>query len=69
MSKKITHLNSLLRGTGLAVHTYSPGDGITRYRFGFGDSYFTMEREATVLGFAQAEAFAMGVACGQFIKA
>ena len=50
---------------GLYVGTYSPGDGITRYRFfksphGRPVSYFSQDGLYTALGLKQAEAWLAG---------
>lgn len=47
---------------GFDVHTYSPGDGVTRYRFGHGDDYFSMQSSYTALGASEALAYANGLA-------
>lgn len=53
---------------GLTVYTYSPGDGVTRYRFTrdedgrAGDGYFGCRALYTALGLAEALAFAEGAA-------
>ena len=54
---------------GFGVDTYSPGDGVTRYRFfdrePFG--YFAGNGIYTALGIAEAEAFARGLSWGYHV--
>lgn len=41
--------------------TYSPGDGVTRYRFStLGGDYFAIRNEYTALGIKEALAYAFG---------
>lgn len=72
MAKRTTkreHLEAICRGVGFYFATYSPGDGITRYRFypdaagqenGARHDYFSGEAEWTALGYAEAEVYAVG---------
>lgn len=54
-------LRNIAQGVGLYVSTYSPGDGVTRYRFTFEDvDYFATDGIYTALGIAEAEAFVLG---------
>ena len=51
---------------GFSVDTYSPGDGVTRYRF-FSENaanYFSGNGVFTALGFKEAIAFARGLSVG-----
>uniref|UniRef100_A0A6H1ZZ97 Uncharacterized protein n=1 Tax=viral metagenome TaxID=1070528 RepID=A0A6H1ZZ97_9ZZZZ len=63
---KQTRLEQLQKAcgeVGLWVDTYSPGDGITRYRFfkEAGNSYFGPKNGIyTALGFKEARTFARG---------
>lgn len=64
---RLTDLQSRAARCNLHIRTYSPGDGITRYRF-FTDpanSYFGPSSGiGTVLGFKAAETFANGFIAG-----
>lgn len=66
---RLERIERKLEGTGIVVATHSPGDGVTRYKFGradlgYGDGYFGMKKLHTVLGVKAAEAFAAGVRVG-----
>jgi hypothetical protein len=63
------HLNNALTRTGVYVRTYSPGDGMTRYRFFSPDvevsEYFgPSDGMHTALGFRDAKRYALGVLQG-----
>lgn len=60
-------VQAILTGSGskLKVHTWGPGDGMLRYRFGYGDSYHSGSGKFTALGFKEACAFAHGVYIGR----
>lgn len=64
MSKFHNLRNSIKQGwrdRGLFVDTYSPGDGVTRYRFFLTDSdYFSDHGIYTALGWKEAVTFAAG---------
>jgi hypothetical protein len=69
MAAKKTKLQDLRDSLpkGYTVETYSPGDGITRYRFFRGapakQTYFGPDSGInTALGFKEAAAFALGLA-------
>ena len=51
----------LAKSAGFDVHTYSPGDVVTRFRFGHGDDYFSMQSSYTALGSAEALVYANGL--------
>lgn len=69
---KIEKLRKLGLGAGFGVSDYSPGDGITRYRF-FKDeevvSFFTSFGCCTKLGLKEALAYAEGRRDGYFSRA
>ncbi len=72
MAKRTTkreHLEAICAGVGFYFATYSPGDGVTRYRFypdtardedGAKQDYFSGDGEWTALGYAEAEVYAVG---------
>ena len=72
MAKRTTkreHLEAICAGVGFYFATYSPGDGVTRYRFypdtardedGAKHDYFSGDGEWTALGYAEAEVYAVG---------
>jgi len=58
--RNFKHMQNL---TGLVVRTYSPGDGVTRYRFfppGSESDYFSGSELYTALGLAEAVTFMRG---------
>lgn len=58
-------LTQYLEGTGLEVREWSPGDGVTRYRFVYGkEGYFESCSHLTVLGLASARKVAQGILLG-----
>lgn len=58
-------LTKYLSGTGIAVSEWSPGDGVTRYRFLFdGQTYFETDGIVTVLGYGNAQRVARGIRAG-----
>jgi hypothetical protein len=64
-AKRKTQLDELREALprGYSISTWSPGDGVTRYRF-FDDgtrSYFGGNGIYTALGFKQAAIFALGL--------
>ena len=67
---KLTRLEELQKSlpSGLYVYTYSPGDGITRYRFSQSASscYFACRSIYTALGYKEAATFARGMAEGYY---
>lgn len=74
MSSRDQFLNELTTRAGLQVHTYSPGDGITRYRFfpiidGERQDYFGPRRGiATVLRLSAAFIWIKAYIAGQDSK-
>ena len=61
-------MERLAREAGLYVATYSPGDGVTRYRFFKGKkpkSYFEATGLYTALGISEAEAWLEGYRRGR----
>jgi len=60
-----SELEEFCRENGFWVTTYSPGDGVTRYRFASdpGD-YFAVRADFTALGLKEATAYAIGRAHG-----
>lgn len=69
--KKQSDLNWLkgyCKRFGLYVYTYSPGDGVTRYRFSLDEDsdYCGCNGLRTVLGYERAEIFADGFGCGLY---
>lgn len=68
-AKRTTRLQELeehCANVGLYVDTYSPGDGVTRYRFDpERPDYFAMRGIYTALGLKEAWAFANGYAYGR----
>lgn len=66
-SKRMTEIQCRLP-EGIGFDTYSPGDGVTRYRFFRGDySYFSVpgwDTIYTALGFKEAMTMAMGISAG-----
>ena len=53
------------RGVGLYVTTWSPGDGVTRYRFAHEDGdYFAVRALYTALGLTEAVTFWRGYRAG-----
>lgn len=56
---RLSYLRGEAHYVGLTVHTYSPGDGVTRYRFARPNvrDYFESNGLATVLGISAAEAW------------
>lgn len=66
---KPDEIRRLAKYAGFNVHTYLPGDGVTRYRFGHGEDYFSMESSYTALGAKEALAYANGLAdCAEYLK-
>ena len=58
-------LADIAYGYGLDVFTYSPGDGVTRYRFakvGAQDGYFGGDGITTLLGRKEARLWLLGYA-------
>lgn len=57
-------LRDACEAAGFTVRTYSPGDGVTRYRFSTIDErsgdYFAMRNEYTALGLKEAWTYAAG---------
>ena len=57
------HMNAVLKHCNLDVFTYSPGDGVTRYKFApkgkYGD-YFTADCGARACGFSEAMTWLYG---------
>ena len=68
MSLATANLKENARLAGLKVGTYSPGDGITRYRFYTADTlnadYFADSGLVTVLGRKNAQLFIFAFALG-----
>jgi hypothetical protein len=62
---KLQTIVHLAKSAGFDVRTYSPGDGVTRYRFGHGEDYFSMSSTYTALGTKEALAYASGLADGK----
>lgn len=58
---KVQRLKEACEAAGFYVSTYSPGDGVTRYRFSSepGD-YFAVQADFTALGYKEACAYAIG---------
>lgn len=54
---RLETLNAQLRTYGLQCYSYSPGDGVTRYRFSrdLDSDYFACRAVVTVLGYGQAD--------------
>ena len=70
--KTVTMLSELSRAAEryhLVIHTYSPGDGVTRYRFfkHFVDGYFSDDGVHTSLGSKAAWEFLKGVEVGYYL--
>jgi len=70
----MSRLEELRRGMkeiGVTIATYSPGDGVTRYRFTLnGQGYFQAsggDNLATALGIAEAETLANGLMLGYWL--
>ena len=64
---KIEQLREMGQRGNFYVGTYSPGDGVTRYRFTSGTdsiNYFAMSSFYTALGFREASAYAEGRLAG-----
>lgn len=60
-----TQLEYAARDVGLTVSTWSPGDGMTRYRFSDdGQDYFACQPLYTALGIAEAVTWFRGYASG-----
>lgn len=58
-------LSRYLEDTGIGVREWSPGDGVTRYRFVWaGQSYFETDGLVTVLGYGNAQRVARGILIG-----
>lgn len=68
MKKRQLQLKESAKSLGIRVHTYSPGDGVTRYRFfrywSDVDSYFSGPGIYTALGIREAETFLDGFSAG-----
>ena len=68
MSSKLDTLNAELKNYGLSIDTWSPGDGVTRYRFFDGSEqggdYFASFGIFTALGWKEAVTFATGYCRG-----
>ena len=65
---KLDDLRDEIKPSGLYVHTYSPGDGVTRYRFTKDpkDGYFGPGNGIyTALGWAEATTYATGYCHGR----
>ena len=66
-----TQLRNLAAAVGLTLYTWSPGDGMTRYRF-FTDhhatDYFGSEAQFTALGLKEAGAFVRGFQVGKAVR-
>jgi hypothetical protein len=63
-----TQLRNLAITVGLTLYTWSPGDGVTRYRFFTNhhvSDYFEGEARFTALGLREAEAFVRGFQVGK----
>ena len=68
--KKKTRLENLqdILPPGMFVDDYSPGDGITRYRFSKDNTgYFACRGVYTALGMKEAETFARGALEGYYL--
>lgn len=65
---KMQWLMDYCKRANLYVYTYSPGDGITRYKFSkdADSDYFGCQSYYVVLGFKEAEIFATGFLEGYF---
>lgn len=62
---RLDDLRSVLAPLGLTVDTWSPGDGMTRYKFlPIGKEYFSDRGIATVFGFKDADLFTTGLVQG-----
>ena len=61
------HISDLCSSHGLHVYTYSPGDGVTRYRFSrdANSSYFACHALTTVCGRGTATAYLRGFLDGK----
>lgn len=64
---RMTELQQRAARFGLNVSTWSPGDGVTRYRFAYADErgsgdYFAARALGTTLGIADAETWLAGYA-------
>ena len=59
---RLTDLRDLAARHGLYIYTYSPGDGITRYRMSNSShsNYFACHALHTALGFSQAQLYVTG---------
>jgi len=59
---RFTELQNSVQATGLSIDTYSPGDGVTRYRFfnEYNGNYFASSGIFTALGIRDAEIFWKG---------
>jgi hypothetical protein len=62
MTRTQQELRDVARRGGFDFDTYSPGDGVTRYRFfpDPGHDYFSGDGDYTALGYAEAMAYARG---------
>ncbi len=68
---KIERLQEMGKGANFYVADYSPGDGVTRYRFMSGTrqrNYFNSFGNYTALGFKEALAYATGRCDGRLSK-
>lgn len=64
-NKKVELLNSWLAEMGLHVECYSPGDGLTRYRFlPLGKGYWDCDGIICALGWSEAEQTARALLIG-----
>jgi hypothetical protein len=71
VSNRVDVLNAELKNYGVEVDTYSPGDGVTRYRFfkidpgaDYANDYFAGYGLYTALGWKEAVTFATGWRAG-----
>lgn len=70
MRKAVLDLQQEAEKLGLTLHTHSPGDGITRYRFCSepADSFFAGNGAYTALGLKEACTFLEGVRIGKALE-
>lgn len=70
-NRRLENLRGAVKKAGVNVTSYSPGDGVTRYRFALGDQdYFAVphyNRLSTQLGIKNATIYAVGLMDGWII--
>ncbi len=67
---RLTNLRNTAAHYGLYIYTYSPGDGVTRYRFSknANSDYFACYPNYIALGISEAEHYVAGFINGYYAR-